>query len=130
MSDKVATSNPTASPVVSIGPSTILSALTAVSLILTGIFGKDWGIGENAQAISVGVGGLIVIGVTISRALQSNSLAGAAAAVYAAQLTAATSVAATPKVEATDVAQAANVLAAAAENTEPVDIESGTPPEG
>jgi hypothetical protein len=107
---------------VSIGPSTILSVLVAVSLVLTMLFGQDWGLATNAPAIAGGAAALVTVGLTISRALQHNALAGAQAAVYAAQVSSATVVATSSGggTSAASVVQATNQLAAAAANTDPV----------
>ena len=71
---------------VALGPSDIASYLTALAGLLAAYGGKDFGIGQNAQALGLLLAGVVVFGSTIARAIKHHGAMHANAAVYAAQL--------------------------------------------
>lgn len=72
------------------GKSEYASYLIALGTLLNGYLGKDYGLSKNAQVLSLLVGGLIVFGQNISRAIKHHAAIHANAAVYLAQLRAVT----------------------------------------
>lgn len=68
------------------GPSEIVSYLTALAALLNGYLGHDYGLSANAQALSLLIGGLVILGTTIARAIKHHSAMKANALTYAAQL--------------------------------------------
>jgi antirestriction protein ArdC len=68
------------------GKSEYASYLIALAALLNGYLGKDWGIAKNAQALSLLIGALIVVGQNVSRAIKHHAAIHANAAVYLAQL--------------------------------------------
>jgi hypothetical protein len=81
-----------------------------LSSALVALFGHDWGIGANAQALAALGVALISIGISIARAIKHHSLNAVAAAKYGVQLTTALSTAADPGLSNTDVTAALNTI--------------------
>jgi len=71
---------------VPLGPSEIVAYVMALASVVNGVFGHDYGLSANAQALSLLVSGLVVLGSTIARALKHREAIRANAAVYTAQL--------------------------------------------
>lgn len=96
MSDTTSTTN-TDAPIATVpfGPSEIVAYITALASLVNGMFGHDYGLSANAQALSVLIAGLVVLGSTISRAVKHHAAIAANAAVYTAQLAHVASVVAT-----------------------------------
>lgn len=70
---------------VPVGPSEIVAYLTATAALLNGYLGQDYGLAKNSQAISILVGGLVVISSVIGRAIKHHGAMKANALTYATQ---------------------------------------------
>jgi hypothetical protein len=68
------------------GKSEYMSYLIALGSLFNGYLGHDYGLSKNAQALSLLIGALIVVGQNISRAIKHHAAIHANAAVYIAQL--------------------------------------------
>lgn len=70
------------------GPSELLTYITVLGGLATSLFGHDWGISKNAQALAVLVAGLVTASHSLARAWKHHSVTQANAVVIAAQVTA------------------------------------------
>lgn len=68
------------------GKTEYVTVIASVGSLLNGYLGHDYGLSKNASALSVAVGGLMLLSHNVSRALKHRAAMRANAATYAAQL--------------------------------------------
>lgn len=92
MTQDTGSTNPARNPdaplaTVTLGASEIASYLVALAGLLNGYLGRDYGLGQNAQMISVLIAGLVILGTTLARAIKHHAAMHANAIAYAARAT-------------------------------------------